>query len=273
VPEDTLIAAIDVFFTSDSSMDSSTNFKHPNNNGDVIVVVPMLSVEQCCMLTREMVLPHLLALDGTTTATATTTMTTRQPSKGLAVALQHISRSCPVALIDACFIPLLQSTDLSVSRYQAELIRETVKHWGGSNTPPSATTGGTATISNMVIPQHHHFQLVSALCATASSSSAKYHYWNEHSVDIMTDLIQTRCYSKYITVQVLEVILGGISRQATGEEMQKSVKFAKLMLSVVKEWPEELRGMSPVKIQQLRMAAQRNGTFMSKSIVTALDTL
>jgi hypothetical protein len=173
--------------------------------------------------------------------------------------------------MDACFIPLLQSTELSVSRYQAELIRETIKHWGGSNAPPSTTTGGTTTNnSTIIIPQHHHFQLVSALCATASSSASN-QYWNEHSVDIMTDLIQTQCYSKYITAQVLEVILGGILTQATGDEMQKSVKFAKLMLSVVKGWPQQLRGMSPVKIQQLRMAAQGNGTFMSKSIVTALN--
>lgn len=275
--EDTLVAAIDVFFTfidpsSPTTTTPTSTTKHPNDT----IIVPMLSVEQCCMLTREMVLPHLVALDdGTVGGTniiggGTSINKTRHPSKGLAVALQHMSRSCPIALMDACFIPLLQSTGLS--RYQTELIRETVKHWGG-NTSSSTGAGETTTTTNnnnngtMIIPQHHHFQLISTLCTTTNQ------YWNEHSVDIMTDLIHTRYYSKYITDQVLEVVLGGISTQAIGEEMQKSVKFAKLMLSVVKGWPQQLRGMSPVKIQQLRVAAQGNGTFMSKSIVTALDKL
>jgi hypothetical protein len=168
----------------------------------------------------------------------------------------------PQAYIAACLQPLLGSPALN--KHQAELLSSTLK----ASLPPqllpdalaAACTGPAAGGSDAAIPG-----------AAAVSAGGG---WNEHTVSALQSVLSakpalTAAGVAQLAAAFQAAVAGSTSAPAGGAELAASVKFAKLILSVVKQYPAE----SAAARQQLQAAAAATTSFMSKPLLAAIAKL
>ena len=171
----------------------------------------------------------------------------------------------PQAYIAACLQPLLGSPALN--RHQAELLSGTLK----ASLPPqllpdalaaactSSAAGGGGGGGDGAMPG-----------AAAVPAGAG---WNEHTVSALQSILNAKPALMAAGVAQLaaafQAAVTATSAPAGGAELAASVKFAKLVLCVVKQYPTEAAAAR----QQLQAAAAATRSFMSKPLLAAIAKL
>lgn len=152
----------------------------------------------------------------------------------------------PQAFIAACLRPLLSAPGLN--KHQAELLTTVVK----ASLPPA------------LLPE-----VLAAACAPAEGAPAAAGgaAWNEHTVGVLQAALNTK---PPLSGGAVAQVAGACAAAATASsELAGNAKLAKLLLSLVKQYPAEAAAAK----RQLQAAAQATQSFMSKSLLAAVAKL
>lgn len=203
---------------------------------------PAASFARCSAVGRAALLPRLQGLQG-------------PPSRTLAAAVGSLAGANPRALVASCLAPLLRSSAFGAP--QAELAGRLVKD---------------------ALPQALLPEVLAAACAPAEAGAGDAGaaaertpggatpgaHWNEHTVGVLQALVDAR---PPLAAPALAA-LGAALRGAGTGALAPSVKWGKLLLSVVKAYGPALAsaGQRPA----LEAAARSCRSFMAKSVAAAL---
>lgn len=160
-------------------------------------------------------------------------LTKKSASRDLLAVVGSIAMQFPVALVEDCFRSLFHYT--GYSSYHGEVIIQTTKEC------PNILPG--------------------TLQAASSSSS-----WNEHTVNTVQALIKTKPVLNEMCIQDM---VNAFSSAVQQHSISTSTKFCKLLLSVLRLWPDKL---TPYK-EQLGGIVEQSHTFMTKTLITAVERL
>ncbi|GAB4820882.1 hypothetical protein N2152v2_007928 [Parachlorella kessleri] len=179
------------------------------------------------------------------------------PSRALAAALEHLASHNPQALLRSCLQPLLAAP--SLNQHQAELLTRLAK----GSLPPSllpellmAACGGFAdsAMTHAGGPHAEH---------PAQPSGAN---WNEQSVGLLQAVLALKPDLHQASLQSLALALQGA---AAVEQLRGSAKFAKLMMTAVRQYGSGLQEHKAA----LQAAAAGTKSFMDKSLAAAVAKL
>lgn len=190
------------------------------------------SYARCKLVTKSIVLPRLEALRN-------------PPSRALIATVEHLGLVNPFVLLKHCFEALVSSP--AFNHHQAELITRAVKDF----------------IPATMLPD-----ILEAACGYNRSggevTSAKLgRHWNEQLVG----LLQTLMIGKpQLSQGSLQKLVAAVEGAAHVEELQTSVKFVKLILTLVKQ---QGKALSPY-VYQLKAALEVTRTFLTKSAIMAI---
>ena len=154
----------------------------------------------------------------------------------------------PQAFTAACLRPLLSSPALN--KHQAELLSAVLK----ASIPPA------------LLPE-----VLAAACAAPTNgpgAAAGGAGWNEHTIGVLQVALNAKPPMGSAAVAQLAGACGAAAA-AAGTELAGSAKLAKLLLSLVKQYPSEAADCK----QQLQAAAQATKSFMTKSLLAAVAKL
>ncbi len=153
----------------------------------------------------------------------------------------------PQAFTAACLRPLLSSPGLN--KHQAELLSAVLK----ASIPPA------------LLPE-----VLAAACAAPTNgpgAAAGGAGWDEHTVGVLQVALNAKPPMGSAAVAQLAGACGAAA--AASVELAGSAKLAKLLLSLVKQYPSEAAECK----QQLQAAAQATKSFMTKSLLAAVAKL
>lgn len=148
----------------------------------------------------------------------------------------------PQAYIAACLRPLLSTPGLN--KHQAELLSGTLK----------------AALPPQLLPD-----VLAAACA-GTAGTAGGGGWNEHRVGVLQAVLNAK---PALGAGGVAALASAAAVAAASAELAASPKFAKLVLSVVKQWPAEASAAKAA----LAAAAAAVRSFMAKSLQAAVNKL
>ncbi|KAI3436465.1 hypothetical protein D9Q98_005882 [Chlorella vulgaris] len=181
-------------------------------------------------------------------------------SRDLAGAVQHVGSVNPQAYVAACLKPLLSST--SLNKHHAELLAGTLK----ASLPPQLLPDVLAAACTPASSNH----AAAAGGGAALPSPAARCAWNEHTVAVLQAVLNLKpAVTAAGVAQLAAAALGAVCSPSGVAPLAASVKFAKLLLSMVKQYPQQAAAAK----QQLQAAAQACRSFMAKSLMAAVDKL
>ena len=162
------------------------------------------------------------------------------PPAPLYAAVEHVGKVNPQALLEGCFIPLLQEETSMNNKYFSELLMKCIK--GQALKPESVLRVVRDTSKRPVL-------------------------WRQHTISILQCALET----KHLQLHASDVkaLISCIHFCAT-HAMKHSLKLAKLLVTIIKGWGKD---MDESCILVARQAAQACGTFMSRTAQVALDAL
>lgn len=153
----------------------------------------------------------------------------------------------PQAFTAACLRPLLSSPGLN--KHQAELLSAMLK----------------ASLPQALLPE-----VLAAACAVPASGpagAAGGAAWNEHTVGVLQAALNAK--PPLGAAAVAQLACGCRAAAAASAELAGSAKLAKLLLSLVKQYPSQAADAK----QQMQTAAQATSSFMSKALLAAVAKL
>lgn len=166
----------------------------------------------------------------------------------------------PQAYVAACLKPLLSST--SLNKHHAELLAGTLK----ASLPPQLLPDVLAAACTPASSNH----AAGAGGGAALPSPAARCAWNEHTVAVLQAVLNLKpAVTAAGVAQLAAAALGAVCSPSGVAPLAASVKFAKLLLSMVKQYPQQAAAAK----QQLQAAAQACRSFMAKSLMAAVDKL
>ena len=150
----------------------------------------------------------------------------------------------------ACLQPLLG--DPGLTKHQGELLTGTIR---------------------AALPAQVLTDALAAACAAPAAGSGAAHPpagsgWSEHTVDVLLGVLGGKpVLSAGVLAQLAEACAAAAAAAATG--LAASPKFAKLVLSLVRQYPDAAAAAKPA----LQRAAQACTSFMAKSLLAAVGKL
>jgi len=176
--------------------------------------------------------------------------------------------SNPQAYIAACLQPLLSSPGLN--KHQAELVGGTLKPGLPPQLLPDVLAAACAACSPARLPAN------SGAGGAAPAALPGGSGWNEHTVGVLQAVLNSKpALSSSVVGQLAGALAAAVSPAGSSgagggaAELASSPKFAKVVLSLVKQYPAEAAEAK----QQLLAAAQACKSFMAKSLLAAVGKL
>ena len=164
------------------------------------------------------------------------------PPQSITAAATQLGECNPQALVEHCLRPLLLLQQFT--KHHAEFICRLVKQ-------------GTA------VPNTMMYTVIDATTATTGGGGDV--LWSEHIVAVVQSVLDTKPSLPAPTITALTTSM----LRAAQQSLNGSIKLAKMMLVFVRGWGKEMGGGGDV--ERCRAAAEAVGTFMAKTILSALN--